>query len=75
MFLHPEMDFDSILTVLKFKRIDKKDIISRIKLLQDKFSPARKDTDNQDKINSIMGGLRAISEGNVDLKELVKEIK
>jgi len=75
MFLHPEMDFDSILTVLKFKKIDKKDIISRIKLLQDKFSPARKDTDNQDKINSIMGGLRAISEGNVDLRELSKEIK
>ena len=75
MFLNPEMDFESILTVLKFKKIDKEYIISRIKLLQDKFSPARKDTDRNDMLNSIMGELRKISEGNVNLSELAKEIK
>ena len=75
MFLQPEMNFESILTVLKFKKIDKKEIIDKIKVLQDKFSPARKDTDHKDKINSIMGELRKISEGNVNLSELVKEIK
>jgi glutamyl-tRNA(Gln) amidotransferase subunit E len=72
MFLHPEMDFESILTTLKFKKIAKEEIISRIKLLQDKFSPARKNTNNQDRINSIMGELRKTSEGNVDLRELVE---
>ena len=74
MFLHPKMDFDSILTTLKFKKIAKEEIISRIKVLQNVFSPTRKDTDQQDKINSIMGELRAISEGNVNLGELAGEI-
>jgi glutamyl-tRNA(Gln) amidotransferase subunit E len=75
MFLNPQMNFESILTVLKFKKIDKDNINSRMKLLQDKFFPIRKDTDHKDKTNSIMGGLRKISEGNVNLSELVKEIK
>ena len=75
LFLHPEMDFESILTTLKFKKIAKEELISRIKLLQDKFSPARKDSNQTDKINSIMGELRKISEGNVDLRVLVREIE
>ena len=75
LFLNPDMDFDSILTNMKFKKIAKEEIISRISLLQDKFSPVRKNTNHTDKINSIMGELRAVSEGNMDLRELVKEIK
>ncbi|MDR0603870.1 MAG: Glu-tRNA(Gln) amidotransferase subunit GatE, partial [Bacteroidales bacterium] len=74
MFLHPQMDFESILTVLKFKRISKEEIISRIKLLEHKFSPARKNTQQTDKTNSIMGELRHISEGNMNLTELAKII-
>jgi glutamyl-tRNA(Gln) amidotransferase subunit E len=75
MFLNPEMDFESILTVLKFKKIAKEEIISRINLLQDKFSPIRKDSNHNDKINSIMGELRSVSEGNMNLSELVREIE
>ncbi|MCL2097368.1 MAG: Glu-tRNA(Gln) amidotransferase subunit GatE [Bacteroidales bacterium] len=75
MFLHPDMDFESILTDLKFKKISKADIISRVRLLENTFAPVRKNTSPQDKINSIMGGVRAVSVGNVNLSELVKEIK
>jgi glutamyl-tRNA(Gln) amidotransferase subunit E len=75
MFLYPEMDFESILTELKFKKISKEEIISSIKLLNNAFSPARKNTTTRDKINSIMGSIRAVSEGNINLSELVKEIK
>ena len=75
MFLHPKMDFESILIILKFKKIEKEEIISRIKVLENVFTPARKDTNHKDKVNSIMGELRIISEGNMDLRELVEEIK
>jgi glutamyl-tRNA(Gln) amidotransferase subunit E len=75
LFLHPEMDFESILTALKFRKTGKEEILSKIKVLQDKFSPVRKDTNRNDMINSIMGGLRAVSEGNLELGEVVKEIK
>ena len=74
LFIHPEMDFEGILTALNFKKIAKEEIITQMKRLQDSFSPARKDTNDMDKINSIMGGVRAVSEGNLNLSELVKEI-
>ena len=74
MFLHPKMDFDSILSVLKFKKMEMQEIEGRIPFLSEKFSPCRKDTDAQDKVNALMGQLRAIGEGNVNLAELSKKI-
>ena len=74
MFLHPKMDFDSILSVLKFKKMDPQEIEARIPYLSEKFAPCRKDTNAQDKVNALMGQLRTISEGNVCLAELAKKI-
>ena len=74
MFLHPKMDFDSILSVLKFKKMDPQEIEARIPYLSEKFAPCRKDTQTQDKVNALMGQLRAISEGNVNLAALAKKI-
>jgi len=74
MFLHPKMDFESILSVLKFKRMDSQEVEGRIPYLNQKFIPRRKDTNNQDRVNALMGQLRTISEGNVDLSELSKKI-
>jgi len=74
MFLHPKMDFDSILSVLKFKKLDMQEVEARIPYLSEKFAPCRKDTNAQDKINALMGQLRTISEGNVNLAELAQKI-
>lgn len=74
MFINPQMDFETMLTVLKFKRITKEEITSKVKQLQDKFSPARENTSQTDKINCIMGKLRSVSEGNINLTELAKII-
>jgi glutamyl-tRNA(Gln) amidotransferase subunit E len=68
------MDFESILTLLKFKKKGKEDVMERIKLLNDKFAPIRKNTTDVDKVNSIMGQMRSFSEGNLNLTELSKEI-
>ena len=74
MFLHPKIDFDSILSVLKFKKMDLQEVEARIPYLSEKFAPCRKDTNAQDKVNALMGQLRSISEGNVNLVELAKKI-
>jgi glutamyl-tRNA(Gln) amidotransferase subunit E len=68
------MDFESILTVLKFKKIELQEIEGRIPFLSEKFVPRRKDTNAQDKINALMGQLRAMCEGNVSMKELAEKI-
>ena len=74
LFLHPKMDFDSILSILKFKKMDPVEIEERIPFLSEKFIACRKDTNTQDKVNALMGQLRAISEGNVNLAELSQKI-
>jgi glutamyl-tRNA(Gln) amidotransferase subunit E len=74
LFVHPKLDFESLLTILKFKKKGKEDVKDRIKLLQDKFAPVRKSTNDEDRVNSIMGQLRTFSEGNINLAELSKEI-
>jgi len=74
MFLHPKMDFDSVLVVLKFKRMELPEIEKRVPYLIEKFVSRRKDTNAQDKVNDIMGQLRPMSEGNVNLTELAKKI-
>ena len=74
MFLHPKMDFNSILSELKFKKIDPQEIEERIPVLNEKFAPRRKDTNAQDKVNAVMGQLRYISEGNLSLAELAKKV-
>jgi len=68
------MDFDSILSVLKFKKMELQEIEARIPFLNEKFTPCRKDTNVQDKVNALMGQLRFISEGNVNLAALAKKI-
>jgi len=50
------------------------EIEARIPFLSEKFVPQRKDTNAQDKINALMGQLRAMSEGNVCLQELAKKM-
>lgn len=74
LFVHPKLDFESILTILKFKKKGKEDVLDRIKVLHDKFTPARKNTCDVDKVNSIMGQLRTFSEGNLNLADLFNEI-
>jgi len=74
MFLHPKMDFNSMLINLKFKKIDPQEIEEKIAVLSEKFVPRRKDTNTQDKVNAVMGQLRILSEGNIHLAELAKKI-
>jgi len=54
--------------------MDPQEIEARIPYLSEKFAPCRKDTQTQDKVNALMGQLRAISEGNVNLAALAKKI-
>jgi glutamyl-tRNA(Gln) amidotransferase subunit E len=72
---HPQMDFESILTVLKFKRYTEKDIVSKIPILAEKFMEDKDAVDKVDLTNWIMGELRSIATGNMDLTKLSEIIK
>jgi len=70
LYTHPNMDFDSILTTIKFRKKNRKDIISNIPLLSKKFDQISKRKEKRKKKLWIMGQLRSIAVGNIPLTEL-----
>ena len=73
MFLFPKADFNLLLDALLFTRVSQEEIIRNIPT-PSLFTPRRKDTNEQDRINAAMGELRWISVGNINLTELSKKI-
>lgn len=70
LIMHPNMDPESILSTIKFKKRDKKEIIANIPLLDKQFGTISKKSDNDAKKRWIMGQLRPIAVGNISLREL-----
>jgi len=74
LYLHPEMDFQSILQSLKFQPRKKEEIISSVNLLQTKFIP-KKNKKAHLKPHWIMGKIRNQAIGNVLLGEIYQQIE
>jgi glutamyl-tRNA(Gln) amidotransferase subunit E len=73
LYRHPKMDFDSILTTLKFKRIPREEIEARIPFLREKYKEIATSTDPGAETRWIMGELRKIAAGNIKLADLKNE--
>jgi glutamyl-tRNA(Gln) amidotransferase subunit E len=73
--MHPKMDFESVLISIGFKKIKKEDILAKAEFLNAKFKEIGRIHTPETRINWIMGELRKVALGNVDLTELSKEIK
>ncbi|MEJ2594109.1 MAG: Glu-tRNA(Gln) amidotransferase subunit GatE [bacterium] len=72
---YPKMDFDSILAELNFKKIKEEKIMAQIPILEDKFKQECRHNDLTRKKNWIMGQIRAMAIGNMNLTELSKKIE
>jgi len=75
LYEHPKMDFESILTSLKFKKIPKQDIVSPIPFLRTKYAQIRYRDDREAEGRWIMGQLHTMALGNMALAELGKIVK
>jgi len=67
---HPKMDFESILATIKFKKINKDELLSNIPFMKEKFRQIRISDRPDVETNWIMGGLRKMATGNINLSEL-----
>jgi glutamyl-tRNA(Gln) amidotransferase subunit E len=74
LYQHPNMDFSTILTVIKFKQFTKDEIYSKIEFLSKKFDENAHNNTVDNKTNWIMGQIRSIAIGNMNLVELKEEI-
>lgn len=73
-FQYPNMDICSILLEIGFKRISKSDILKNIPALESKFKEIRKSSEKNVQTKWIMGELRTLAIGNINLCELKAEI-
>jgi glutamyl-tRNA(Gln) amidotransferase subunit E len=71
---HPKMDFDSILTEMKFKRVKTKEILDKLPLLNDKFNKEKKTDSDVNRVNWVMGQVRKLAVGNISLTELSEKV-
>lgn len=71
---YPKMDFESILDEMQFKKVPKKEILDKIPFLVDKYNTENGFTKNNNKINWVMGQLRSLAIGNMDLSSLSEKI-
>jgi len=77
IYQHPNMDFNSVLTSLNFKRRTKDEMLAPIDYLLEKFNEIKVSKSNSPDIalNWVMGQLNRQALGNVDLKDLKKSIE
>jgi len=69
-YQHPKMDFDSVLTNIKYKPVSKKEITETIPFLKEKFSQIKISDQPEAEINWIMGQVSKTALGNMNLAEL-----
>jgi glutamyl-tRNA(Gln) amidotransferase subunit E len=72
---HPNMDFDSLLVSVNFKKIKPEDILSGIKFLKNKYKSIGRKLDADSCANWIMGQLRPKAIGNMNLAALKKAVE
>ncbi len=71
---HPKMDFESVLNLLKFKRIKEEDILSHIPFLKEKFNKIRLSEGPEAESRWVMGQLAKMACGNMPLNALRQKV-
>jgi len=74
IYEHPKMDFDSVLTTIKFKKATKDIIIQQVPFLKNKFNQVKISDKPGNENKWVMGQLRQVAVGNICLKELSLKI-
>ncbi len=77
IFQHPNMDFNSVLTSLNFKKRTKEELVAPVDYLLEKFREIKvcKNGSREATINWVMGQLNRQAMGNMDLKDLRMHIE
>ncbi|MBE9469083.1 MAG: Glu-tRNA(Gln) amidotransferase subunit GatE [Bacteroidetes bacterium] len=72
---YPNMDFESVLTNLHFKRRTKEELLAPADYLIEKFKEIKKSRNDNVTVNWVMGQIHNQAIGNISLKELKTNIE
>lgn len=71
---HPRMEFESVLSTMKFKKANQDELNGRLPFIHAKFVANRKKPGEQHRINWIMGQIRKAALGNMELAEIAAKV-
>jgi len=74
LYQHPQMDFVSLLSIIKYKKRNKEELIAPISFLKEKYKEIGKKKNKKAETDWVMGEIRKQALGNIDLVKLRKEI-
>lgn len=74
VYEHPKLDFESVLTSIRFKKLTKEEILSKLPFLKSKFAEIQINHRPDVERDWIMGQLRRSAIGNIDLTELAESV-
>ncbi|HNX00346.1 MAG TPA: Glu-tRNA(Gln) amidotransferase subunit GatE [Candidatus Cloacimonadota bacterium] len=75
LFVNPNMEFSSILTVIGYKNIEPESIYEQIPVLHDIFKRNKSNHNPDAETNWIMGRLKKIALGNIPMKDLRTKVE
>jgi glutamyl-tRNA(Gln) amidotransferase subunit E len=75
VYEHPKMEFESVLTTIGFKPVDKSEILAKIPFLKEKFDKIKISDNPENGIDWAMGQLRNTAVGNISMRELAAKVK
>ncbi len=75
VYEHPKLDFESVITSLKFKKTSKEDLLGKVPFLRKKFTDIQHTHREGIEKHWIMGQLRRSAIGNIELSELAKMVE
>jgi glutamyl-tRNA(Gln) amidotransferase subunit E len=75
VYMHPRLDFDSVLEVLKFKAVSQSEILEKIPPLIRIAGRSGVSPERGARVRWIMGELRRSALGNMDLAELCRRVE
>ena len=75
VYQYPNMDFDSVLTTIEYRSVSEEEIFDAIPVLEEKFKEISKSKEKSAEVLWIMGRLRPLALGNMNLGELKKKVE
>jgi glutamyl-tRNA(Gln) amidotransferase subunit E len=71
---HPNMDFQSVLTTVNFKKLEREEILAPLPFLKEKFQKIKTSKDPAAATRWIVGNLRKLALGNMPMREVTAQL-
>jgi glutamyl-tRNA(Gln) amidotransferase subunit E len=74
VYQHPNMDLQSVLTTINFKKLNREEILAPLPFLKEKFQKIKTSKDPEAATRWIVGSLRKLALGNLAMSEVCEQV-